>query len=57
MTYRVGYHRISDDSVTSYPAVSAFTAKQDARTLARDADIDSAWVRDHSGDVIFKVRG
>jgi hypothetical protein len=57
MTYRVGYHRISDDSVTSYPAVSAFIAKSDARILVRDDDIDHAWVRDHSGEVIFKVRG
>jgi hypothetical protein len=45
---RLAYHRVSDDSVSSWHEPDLEEACNQATRLAEDPDIDSAWVRDDS---------
>jgi hypothetical protein len=45
---RLGYARVSDDSVTSYHVPDEAEAIAEARAIAADPDVSSAWVRDDS---------
>jgi hypothetical protein len=54
MTARTAYHRISDDSVSSSPASTVEEAIAVALVNLRSEDIDFTWVRDSSGDVVWR---
>jgi hypothetical protein len=53
--YRVGYHRVSDDSITS-ALLSDNEMICRLHELAADNDVDTYWVRDdETKEVLFMV--
>lgn len=47
---RIGYHRLTDDSVTSF-TVPASAIQYHRERLIENWDIDHVWTRDENGNV------
>lgn len=53
--YRSAYHRISDDSISSYGGHRNHSdAIREAARNASDTDIDHVWVHDPDGFIIYE---
>jgi len=52
---RSAYHRVSDDSVSSFGGHATMDeAIREAEANIKSPDIDTVWVRDSSGNVVFE---
>lgn len=54
---RIGYHRVSDDSVSSFTLPLWKTIEETLDELLDDPDIDHVWLRDENLEVVYDSNG